>query len=107
MNSALEREKFAEERQQKATTRQQSPRIKPAADALTQRPFLRRRVCYFCQDKIVDIDYKNIKQLRRFVTERGKIIPRRVSGTCAYHQRQLSQAIKRARNIALLPFKAK
>lgn len=79
----------------------------PSPAGAQQRPFQRRKVCFFCQEKIGIIDYKNVKQLRRFVTERGKIIPRRVSGTCSSHQRQLSQAIKRARNLALLPFKAK
>ncbi|MCX7766755.1 MAG: 30S ribosomal protein S18 [Candidatus Sumerlaeia bacterium] len=86
---------------------QTTSRQTPAPAGVQQRPFQRRKVCYFCQEKIETIDYKNVKQLRRFVTERGKIIPRRVSGTCSSHQRQLSQAIKRARNIALLPFKAK
>ncbi len=70
------------------------------------RSFRRRKVCYFCKMKIDDIDYKNIKQLRRFVTERGKIIPRRITGTCAFHQRLLGHAIKRARNVTLLPYKA-
>ena len=74
--------------------------------AFQRRPFPRRKVCFFCKEKIDEIDYKNVRQLRRFVTERGKIIPRRITGTCAYHQRQLSQAIKRARSVALLPFKA-
>jgi len=69
-----------------------------------KRPFLRRKVCRFCADKKMDIDYKNIKTLRYFVTERGKIIPRRISGNCAKHQRQVTVAVKRARNIALLPF---
>ncbi|MGL5207130.1 MAG: 30S ribosomal protein S18 [Acidaminococcaceae bacterium] len=64
----------------------------------------RRKVCSFCVDKVEDIDYKDIAKLRRYVTERGKILPRRISGNCAKHQRQLTVAIKRARNIALLPF---
>ena len=71
-----------------------------------QRSFGRRKVCYFCREKTDDIDYKNSRLLRRFVTDRGKIIPRRITGTCAYHQRILGRAIKRARTIALLPFKA-
>ena len=64
----------------------------------------RRKVCTFCVDKIQNIDYKDIARLRRFTSERGKILPRRMSGTCAKHQRQLSTAIKRARQIALLPY---
>lgn len=65
----------------------------------------RRRVCRFCVDKVEEIDYKDVGTVRRFITERGKIIPSRVSGTCAPHQRQLTLAIKRARNIALIAFK--
>lgn len=64
----------------------------------------RRKVCSFCVDKVDHIDYKDVAKLRRFVTERGKILPRRISGNCAKHQRQVTVAIKRARNIALLPF---
>ena len=64
----------------------------------------RRKVCAFCVDKIEYIDYKDVNRLRRFINERGKILPRRMSGNCAKHQRQLSEAIKRARAIALLPF---
>ena len=64
----------------------------------------RKRVCAFCLDKIVQIDYKDLGRLRRYITERGKILPRRISGNCAKHQRQLTLAIKRARIIALLPF---
>ena len=66
----------------------------------------RRKVCAFCVDKIEYIDYKDVNRLRRFVNERGKIMPRRMSGNCAKHQRQLSEAIKRARAIALLPYTA-
>ena len=66
----------------------------------------RRKVCAFCVDKIENIDYKDAARLRRFITERGKILPRRISGNCAKHQRQVTVAIKRARNIALLPFTA-
>ena len=64
----------------------------------------RRKVCAFCVDKIEYIDYKDVNRLRRFVNERGKIVPRRMSGNCAKHQRQLSEAIKRARAIALMPY---
>ena len=66
----------------------------------------RRKVCTFCVDKVEHIDYKDVAKLRRFITERGKIQPRRISGNCAKHQRQVTVAIKRARNIALLPFTA-
>ena len=68
--------------------------------------FRRRKVCKFCADKIDDINYKDVKLLHAFVAERGKIIPRRISGVCAPHQRRLTDAIKKARNIALLPFAA-
>ncbi len=66
----------------------------------------RRKVCAFCLEKATHIDYKDTAKLRRFVTERGKIMPRRMSGTCAKHQRQLAMAIKRARVVALLPYVA-
>ena len=67
-------------------------------------PRRRRKVCIFCADKVDFIDYKDTAKLRKFISERGKILPRRVSGTCALHQRELNTAIKRARNMALLPF---
>ena len=66
--------------------------------------FRRRKVCKFCADKIDDINYKDAKLLGPFVPERGKILPRRISGTCAMHQRKLQTAIKRARQIALIPY---
>ena len=66
--------------------------------------FRRRKVCKFCADKIDDINYKDVKLLGPFVPERGKILPRRISGTCAMHQRKLQTAIKRARQIALIPY---
>ncbi|MFH1217490.1 MAG: 30S ribosomal protein S18 [Pseudomonadota bacterium] len=66
--------------------------------------FHRRKVCRFCADKELVIDYKDVKTLRNFLTERGKIIPRRIYGNCAKHQRELTEAIKRARQIALLPY---
>ena len=65
----------------------------------------RKKVCAFCQDKMDAIDYKDVNRLKKFITEGGKIIPRRMSGTCAAHQRLLATAIKRARIAALLPFK--
>ena len=68
--------------------------------------FRRRKVCKFCSEKIDVIDYKDVRMVSEFVAERGKILPRRLTGTCSTHQRALSEAIKRARNIALLPFAA-
>jgi small subunit ribosomal protein S18 len=64
----------------------------------------RRRVCSFCVDHATDIDYKELGKLRKYISERGKITPRRISGCCAKHQRLVTDAIKRARHIALLPF---
>jgi len=68
--------------------------------------YRRKRVCKFCVEKIEYIDYKDLKTLQQFIPERGKILPRRISGTCALHQRKLQNAIKRARIAALLPFTA-
>lgn len=65
---------------------------------------MKKKVCAFCLEKSESIDYKDINKLRKYITERGKILPRRISGNCAKHQRELTIAIKRARNIALLPF---
>src|SRR5699024_6344116 len=67
-------------------------------------PRKRKKVCQFCVDKCEHIDYKDAAKLRRFISERSKILPRRTTGTCAMHQRQLTEAIKRARQIALLPY---
>lgn len=64
----------------------------------------RKRVCSFCVDKVESMDYKDTHKLRKYITERGKILPRRISGNCAMHQRQVTLAIKRARSIALLPY---
>ena len=64
----------------------------------------RRKVCVFCSEKIPYIDYKDSNRLRKFISERGKILPRRISGTCAKHQREVTTAIKRARQVALLPY---
>ena len=69
--------------------------------------FRRKKVCRFCVEKIDDIDFKNVRMLENFVSERGKITPRRISGVCTPHQRRLTEAIKQARNIALLPFASK
>ena len=75
---------------------------------MQRKPFrrARRKVCAFWADKIENIDYKNAAKLRKYITDRGKILPRRTTGTCASHQRLLARAIKRAREIALLPFTA-
>lgn len=64
----------------------------------------KRKMCRFCADTELTIDYKDPAQLRYFISERGKIVPRRISGNCAYHQRQVTLAIKRARNLALMPY---
>jgi len=71
-----------------------------------KRHLTRRKVCRFCADKNLKVDYRDPNSLKYFITERGKIIPRRISGNCAYHQRLVSKAIKRARQIALMPFKS-
>ncbi len=66
----------------------------------------RPKVCFFCVDKLESVDYKDLERLKKYVSDRGKILPRRVTGNCALHQRQLTRAIKRARVMALLPFTA-
>lgn len=66
----------------------------------------KKKVCSFCVDKVTDIDYKEVAKIRKYISERGKILPRRISGNCAKHQRQLTVAIKRARVVALLPYTA-
>ena len=71
---------------------------------MKRRRFGRKKVCKFCTEKVVLVDYKDVRRLRSLVTERGKIIPRRISGSCARHQRQVTHAIKRARTVALLPY---
>ena len=79
---------------------------RPTRHKHKRRLFRRRKVCRFCADTKIAIDYKDARTLRFFTTERGKIIPRRVSGNCAKHQRELTRAIKRARTIALMPYSA-
>ncbi len=69
-----------------------------------RRPMFRRKVCRFCADKTLRIDYKDVRMISQFVTERGKMTPSRITGNCARHQRLLTTAIKRARSVALLPF---
>ncbi len=81
-------------------------RMKRKKKSFSRRIYSVPKVCQFCHDKIYEIDYKDIKRIRAMITEKGKIIPRRMSGTCAKHQRQLTRAINRARNIAMLTFAA-
>ena len=76
--------------------------VRPARPANANRR--RKKVCIFCADKVDFIDYKDSNKLRKFISERGKILPRRMTGTCAKHQREVNTAIKRARNVALLPY---
>ena len=78
--------------------------MKKRVRSRNRRGFGRRKVCRFCADKNLRIDYKDPKTLKYFITERGKIIPSRITGNCARHQRKVATAIKRARNIALLPY---
>ena len=80
------------------------------ADRTSQRPrraggfHSRKKVCVFCSEKAKDIDYKDVATLRKYISERGKILPRRITGTCAKHQRAITVAVKRARHVALLPY---
>ncbi len=76
------------------------------AMATKKQYFRRKKVCRFCVERIDDINYKDTRMLNAFISERGKIVPRRISGVCAPHQRRLSESIKQARNIALIPFAA-
>lgn len=77
---------------------------KDGRGGLQKRSFTRKKLCRFCSEKSEALDYKNIQLLRHFITERGKIVPRRISGACAKHQRKIATAVKRARMIALMPF---
>jgi small subunit ribosomal protein S18 len=81
-----------------------APKGKRAAAKKDRRP--KRKVCTFCADRLEFLDYKDTTRLRKYISERGKILPRRISGNCAAHQRSLTTAVKRARVIALLPFVA-
>jgi len=96
-----------------AEDEQKSPRKEERVNRVSQddqrerRSYFRKKVCRLCMKKIDSVDYKDTEFLRRFITDRGKILPRRITGTCARHQRVLSRAIKRARMAALLPFVAK
>lgn len=95
------------EEEEEQTEEKEAPVARPAAPARPRRRYGRRaRVCQFCAEKAKVIDYKQADLLKRYVTEEGKIRPRRETGTCAKHQRMLARAIKRARHMALLPFVA-
>ncbi|MBQ8576572.1 MAG: 30S ribosomal protein S18 [Clostridia bacterium] len=85
-----------------AAKEQREPAAKPAYRS--QPRGKRRKVCQFCAEKIEHVDYKDIARLRKYISERAKILPRRITGTCAMHQRQLTDAVKRARIVALLPY---
>jgi small subunit ribosomal protein S18 len=108
---------MADEANQEVSTPAPSPRPQSRPDRPDRGPggsrdggrkfFRRKKVCKFCVEKIDDINYKEVRLLQQFVAERGKIVPRRLTGVCTPHQRRLSAAIKRARNIALLPFAAR
>jgi small subunit ribosomal protein S18 len=90
----------AEGRRAEAAVGVRGPAPGPAAES----PLSARKYCKFCEDKAHWVDYKDLRTLQSYIPERAKILPRRISGTCATHQRQLMQAIKRARNLALIPF---
>lgn len=81
-----------------------APISRKKAASRRRKRFLRKKICRFCADRATLIDYKDVRRLRNLITERGKIIPRRISGNCARHQRQLTVAIKRSRHLALMPF---
>ncbi|MEK6531313.1 MAG: 30S ribosomal protein S18 [Deltaproteobacteria bacterium] len=91
----------------RSSTDQRSPGGRGSTDQRFQggrKPFIRKKVCRFCKTKGLTIDYKDAKALRPYLTERGRILPRRISGVCAKHQRMISTAIKQARNLAIVPF---
>ena len=97
---------MAESRGGRPISASQRPTGGDKALATKKQYFRRKKVCRFCVEKIDDINYKDMKLLHGFVAERGKIVPRRISGVCTPHQRRLAEAIKQARNIALIPFAA-
>ncbi|MBE7545233.1 MAG: 30S ribosomal protein S18 [Bryobacteraceae bacterium] len=98
---------MAEQRGGRPIAASQKPTGTDKAIATGRKQFFRRRkVCRFCVEKIDDINYKDVRMLTPFISEKGKILPRRITGVCAAHQRMLTEAVKQARNIALLPFAA-
>ncbi|HEY7307454.1 MAG TPA: 30S ribosomal protein S18 [Bryobacteraceae bacterium] len=99
---------MAEQRSGRPIAASQRPTGSDKAIATGKKQYFRRKkVCRFCVDKVDDINYKDVKLLSSFISERGKITPRRISGVCTPHQKRLSEAIKQARNIALMPFASK
>lgn len=98
---------MAEQRGGRPIAASQKPTGTDKAIATGRKQFFRRRkVCRFCVERIDDINYKDVRMLTPFISEKGKIMPRRITGVCAAHQRMLAEAVKQARNIALLPFAA-
>lgn len=98
---------MAEQRGGRPIAASQKPTGTDKAIATGRKQFFRRRkVCRFCVERIDDINYKDVRMLTPFISEKGKILPRRITGVCAAHQRMLTEAVKQARNIALLPFAA-
>ncbi len=95
---------MAEQRTGRPISASQQPTGTDKAAVVKKQYFRRKKMCRFCMEKIDDINYKDVRMLNAFITERGKIVPRRLSGVCAPHQKRLAEAIKQARNIALLPF---
>jgi len=95
---------MAESRGGRPISASQRPTGCDKAMATKKQYFRRKKVCRFCVEKIDDINYKDVRMLMSFISERGKIVPRRISGVCTPHQRRLSESIKQARNIALIPF---
>jgi len=93
----------AQKKENKAVAKenQEKPEVTKAPIKIRRQ---KKKVCAFCSDKTTHIDYKDVAKLKKFISERGKILPRRISGNCAKHQRELTTAIKRARHIALLPY---
>jgi small subunit ribosomal protein S18 len=98
---------MAEERRGRPVPSSQQPTGTDKAGATRKQYFRRKKVCRFCVEKVDDINYKDVRMLGSFLTERGKIIPRRLSGVCTPHQKRLAEAIKQARSIALLPYSPK
>ncbi len=95
---------MAEQKGGRPISASQRPTGGDKAIATKKQYFRRKKVCRFCVEKIDDINYKDVKMLNNFISERGKITPRRISGVCAPHQRRLAEAIKQARSIVLIPF---
>lgn len=111
LTEAVEETPVAQEAVSEAETEEVAPvaaapaTSAPAAPKRPAKRVQRRKVCTFCVDKATSIDYKDINKLRKYITEKGKILPRRMTGVCSEHQRDLAEAIKKARVMALLPFK--